>query len=209
MTSNFPEVDIILLPLTIRMPPWPMNVRLASGPAFFNIVALQIFIRPAPPPTQDVRTIIAPPVFNAALIDAVVNEALFVETKVGLPPMLQSGPALLIVILSGSINHVPPSPLLAPTFTNPDACKLSLLDVSTKPPSPPSVPPLAEIDPRKWRYEQIQNADMDLMLQFHKAHIQNRPKLISIVGDRNKIDMEKLAKVGKVIEVELEDIFVD
>jgi hypothetical protein len=50
---------------------------------------------------------------------------------------------------------------------------------------------------------------MDLMLQFHKAHIQNRPKLISIVGDRNKIDMEKLAKVSKVIEVELEDIFVD
>jgi len=65
------------------------------------------------------------------------------------------------------------------------------------------------IDPRKWRFEQIQGADMDLMLQFHKAHIPNRPKLISIVGDRNKMDMERLAKVGKVIEVRLEDIFVD
>ena len=50
---------------------------------------------------------------------------------------------------------------------------------------------------------------MDLMLQFHKAHVQGHPKLISIVGDRNKMDMERLAAVGQVIEVGLEDIFVD
>ena len=47
------------------------------------------------------------------------------------------------------------------------------------------------------------------MLQFHKYHVQNRPKLISIVGDRNKIDMERLAQAGKVVEIGLEDIFVD
>jgi len=61
----------------------------------------------------------------------------------------------------------------------------------------------------EWRFEQIQDADIDLMLQFHQAHVQNRPKLISIVGDRNKMDMERLAKVGKVIEVKLEQIFID
>ena len=65
------------------------------------------------------------------------------------------------------------------------------------------------IDPRKWRYEQIQKSDMDLMLQFHKGHVHGRPKLISIVGDRNKMDMERLAKVGQVIEIGLKDIFVD
>ena len=66
-----------------------------------------------------------------------------------------------------------------------------------------------EIDPRKWRFEQIQKANMDLMLQFHQAHLESRTKLISIVGDQNKIDMERLAKVGKVIEIEVEDIFID
>lgn len=64
------------------------------------------------------------------------------------------------------------------------------------------------IDPRKWRFEQIQNADIDLMLQFHRNQIQGRPKLISIVGDKNKIDMENLAEHGKIIEVKLEDLFV-
>ena len=67
----------------------------------------------------------------------------------------------------------------------------------------------APIDPRKSRYEQIQQSNIDLMLQFHKARIQNRLKLISIVGGQNKIDMERLAQVGQVIEVGLEDIFID
>lgn len=65
------------------------------------------------------------------------------------------------------------------------------------------------IDPRKWRFEQIQATSMDMMLQFHREHIQNRPKLISIVGDHNKIDIQRLAEVGKVIEVGLESIFAD
>ena len=54
-----------------------------------------------------------------------------------------------------------------------------------------------------------EQSNMDLMLQFHKAHVQGHPKLISIVGDRNKMDMERLAAVGQVIEIGLEDIFVD
>ena len=65
------------------------------------------------------------------------------------------------------------------------------------------------IDPRKARYESIRASNMDLMLQFHKAHVQGQPKLISIVGDRNKMDMERLAVVGQVMEISIEDIFVD
>ena len=65
------------------------------------------------------------------------------------------------------------------------------------------------IDPRKWRFEQIQESRIGLMLQFHEEHLRNRHKLISIVGDQNKIDMVQLAKVGKVIEIKLEDIFVN
>jgi predicted Zn-dependent peptidase len=65
------------------------------------------------------------------------------------------------------------------------------------------------IDPRKWRFEQIQASKIDLMLQFHEEHLRNRHKLISIVGDQNKTDMEKLTKVGKVVEIRLGDIFVN
>ena len=52
------------------------------------------------------------------------------------------------------------------------------------------------IDPRKTRYELIRTSNMDLMLQFHKAHVQGHPKLISIVGDRSKMDMERLSSGG-------------
>ena len=65
------------------------------------------------------------------------------------------------------------------------------------------------VDPRQWRFEQIQKSNIGLMLQFHEEHLRNRHKLISIVGDKNKIDFEQLTKVGKVVEISLEDIFVN
>ncbi|MFA6108396.1 MAG: insulinase family protein, partial [Candidatus Latescibacterota bacterium] len=63
------------------------------------------------------------------------------------------------------------------------------------------------VDPRQWRFEQVQTATLDQVLQLHREHLQNRPRLISIVGDRSKIDLEALARNGKVIELGLEDIF--
>jgi len=53
-------------------------------------------------------------------------------------------------------------------------------------------------DPRSWRFEQIQYADLDRVLEFYKEHIEKRPKLISIVGDRKRIDMEALARHGRI-----------
>ncbi len=65
------------------------------------------------------------------------------------------------------------------------------------------------VDPRKWRFEQIQAAThIDAVLQFHRSHLKSRPKLISIVGDKNKIDVERLKKGGKLNEIGLKDIFV-
>jgi predicted Zn-dependent peptidase len=63
------------------------------------------------------------------------------------------------------------------------------------------------IDPRKARFEKIQQLGLDDVLRFDKEHLQNRPKLISIVGDKNKIDLEKIKKAGAVTELELKDIF--
>ena len=64
------------------------------------------------------------------------------------------------------------------------------------------------VDPRKSRFEKIQVAEMDDMLGFYGQNLKNRVKLISIVGDKNKIDLDALEKYGTVSEVGLEDIFV-
>ncbi|MEO8427969.1 MAG: insulinase family protein [Verrucomicrobiota bacterium] len=64
------------------------------------------------------------------------------------------------------------------------------------------------IDPRERRFEKIQTTDLEAIFQFQQAHLKSRPKLISIVGDRKKLNPERLAGLGKVTEVKLEDIFV-
>jgi predicted Zn-dependent peptidase len=64
------------------------------------------------------------------------------------------------------------------------------------------------IDPRRQRFEKIQTADIEAIFQFQQGHLKSRPKLISIVGDRRKINPERLAGLGEVTEVKLEDIFV-
>ena len=63
-------------------------------------------------------------------------------------------------------------------------------------------------DPRKARFDRIQNADMPLVLDFHKRHIADRPKLISIVGDTSKFDLDTLDALGAVTPVTLDDLFV-
>ena len=63
------------------------------------------------------------------------------------------------------------------------------------------------VDPRGWRYDQLRQANADVMMEFQAEHLAGRPKLISIVGDRSKIDMEALGTVGKVVELQVEDIF--
>ena len=63
------------------------------------------------------------------------------------------------------------------------------------------------VDPRPWRFEQIRTADLSTVLDFQREHIKSRAKLISITGDKNKIDMEALAKHGEIIEVGLDDLF--
>ncbi len=66
-----------------------------------------------------------------------------------------------------------------------------------------------EVDPRKHRYESISNADLAQLMEFHASHIKGRPKLISIVGDASKIDMERLAKSGTITKISTDQIFVD
>jgi predicted Zn-dependent peptidase len=54
------------------------------------------------------------------------------------------------------------------------------------------------VDPRKARYESVQQMTLSDVLRFHKEHISGKPKLISILGDSTKMDMGKLRALGTV-----------
>ncbi len=66
-----------------------------------------------------------------------------------------------------------------------------------------------EGDPRRERYQQLQNVTMEDLLAFQREHVRGRPKLISIVGDTSVIDTGELARFGTVKEVQVNEIFVD
>ncbi len=61
-------------------------------------------------------------------------------------------------------------------------------------------------DPRKTQFEVFSNLDFAGIMDFYKSNIADRPMLITIVGNKNSIDMEKLAKFGKIIVVEKKQI---
>ena len=63
------------------------------------------------------------------------------------------------------------------------------------------------IDPRRKRYARIQQLGLDQVVQFQKQHLKGKPKLISIVGDRKKMDPDRLKKHGAITELELKDLF--
>lgn len=66
-----------------------------------------------------------------------------------------------------------------------------------------------ESDPRRARFQQLQEATLEEMEEFQQTHIKDRAKLISIVGDLSIIDTEELEQFGSVQEVQVEDLFVD
>ena len=62
-------------------------------------------------------------------------------------------------------------------------------------------------DPRPQRIQNIEQLTMQQVVDFHQKHIKDRPKIISIVGDKSKINLEELGKFGSVKEVSEQDIF--
>ena len=66
-----------------------------------------------------------------------------------------------------------------------------------------------EGDPRRARYQQLQDVTMEDLLAFQRERVKDRPKLISIVGDTSVIDIDALSQFGTVREVQVDEIFVD
>ena len=66
-----------------------------------------------------------------------------------------------------------------------------------------------ETDPRIQRYQEMQTASLDDLVEFQQEHVQGRPRLISNVGDLSIIDTEELEKFGTVEEIQVGQLFVD
>ena len=67
-----------------------------------------------------------------------------------------------------------------------------------------------EPDPRRTWYQQIVEAeDMELLKAFHRDYIADNAKLVSIVGDAARIDMDALESVGTVRTVTQDEVFVE
>jgi predicted Zn-dependent peptidase len=61
-------------------------------------------------------------------------------------------------------------------------------------------------DPRPWEWEQIQELSSDDVQEFAKAYA-DRPIIISVVGDRNRVDMDALKKIAPITEVKPEELY--
>ena len=64
-----------------------------------------------------------------------------------------------------------------------------------------------EGDPRKKRYDALRSADIRLLEEFYEEEIKPMAKLLSIVGDAEKIDLNKLSEIGPLTKVKAEDLF--
>lgn len=64
-------------------------------------------------------------------------------------------------------------------------------------------------DPRAKRFADLANAKFEDLTDFHKARIAGKPKLISIVGPSDRIDLSSIEKLGKIVKVTPDDIFRD
>ncbi|MBR3947623.1 MAG: insulinase family protein [Bacteroidales bacterium] len=61
-------------------------------------------------------------------------------------------------------------------------------------------------DPRIMQYDIYNSLDFVHIVDFYKQNIHGRPILITIVGNKKKIDMKELAKYGKIVEVKQKTI---
>lgn len=64
-------------------------------------------------------------------------------------------------------------------------------------------------DPRRgWLEYALANEEMEPVIAFHRAEIGEKPRMISIVGDPQRINRAELEKFGQVREITAADIFV-
>lgn len=66
-----------------------------------------------------------------------------------------------------------------------------------------------EVDPRREWFQKIRDLTLEDLLTFHEQRIKDRAKMISIVGDGKRMDMESLKQNGVIIPTSINDLFVE
>jgi predicted Zn-dependent peptidase len=66
-----------------------------------------------------------------------------------------------------------------------------------------------ETDPGPKRFAELAHASFSDMTRFHQSRIAGRPKLISIVGPRDRLDLASIAELGTLKEVTVDQLFRD
>lgn len=64
-------------------------------------------------------------------------------------------------------------------------------------------------DPSKDKYEFAKNMKFEDIENFYEENLKGKPRVIVIVGDPKRIDMDLLEKYGKVVEYKEDDLFND
>jgi len=62
-------------------------------------------------------------------------------------------------------------------------------------------------DPRIAWVEAYKNMSFDDIIRYYNSQYFNKPSIITIIGDKSKIDLGWLSTYGKVVEVKKEDLF--
>jgi predicted Zn-dependent peptidase len=64
-------------------------------------------------------------------------------------------------------------------------------------------------DPNKINYDKYPGLEFEDISSFYEKNIKNKPVIVTIYGDASRIDLEKLKTLGKVVELEMDDVFVE
>ena len=64
-----------------------------------------------------------------------------------------------------------------------------------------------EEDPNKVWYPEFNSINFDQVDEFYNAYMTDKPMVITLVGDKSRIDMDELKKFGEIVEVKTSDIF--
>jgi len=62
-------------------------------------------------------------------------------------------------------------------------------------------------DPSKYTSQMAKELSFENINDFYKSHIQSQPMVTMIVGDKSKIDMEKLSEYGEIITIKEKELY--
>ena len=65
------------------------------------------------------------------------------------------------------------------------------------------------MDPNKFVLSRIDELEFQDIINFYEAEIKNRPIVMAIYGDIDKVDIKKLENFGTIKKVKKSDIFSD